>query len=229
MTGEGGGRVPPEPPGAGCYARWVLRRLSPRSVWLLAAAPFVLVGVGSRALVSRVGDAMVAPLVEAAAVMHAASKVDAVVGAKSHAAPSVVAGGALPAVGGAERSLPRIVAAAHAAPAPREKGASAAHLFIAIDRLMKLSAARLRAVHWVAVRDGRGAPAGVRLSGVGALGVGLADGDVVTSIDGKPTRTEDDATAAGVAAWTSGEAALHATIVRKDQVVAVTVELPPRG
>lgn len=91
---------------------------------------------------------------------------------------------------------------------------------------MRLTARELRGVGWVTAAGAQGRPAGVRLSGVGALGLGLADGDVVTSIDGRPTPSFDDATAAGAAAWASGAHAAHATIVRGGETIAVTVEIP---
>jgi hypothetical protein len=94
------------------------------------------------------------------------------------------------------------------------------------DRLGRLTAKQLRAIGWSTVVDAHGRSAGVRLSGVGALGMGLADGDVVTSIDGRLTPTEGDATSAGSAAWSSGARTVRATILRGDQTIAVTVELP---
>jgi hypothetical protein len=223
VTGGGGA---PEASGPGCYAGSVLLRLPARYAWPLAAAPFILVGVGSSALVSGLGDAMVAPLVEAATLMHAKTRANAVEAARKGATPIDEDG--LPTGGGVERTALRTAERDHTASVPRQRGGSSARLFIPWDRVMRLTAERLRSVHWAGVRDEHGQPAGVRLSGVGSLGVGLADGDVVTSIDGRPTRTEDEAMEAGAAAWSSGEPALHATIARKDQVVTVTVQLPLR-
>jgi len=79
------------------------------------------------------------------------------------------------------------------------------------------------------VVNARGKAAGVRLSGVGRLGLGLEDGDVVTSINGRLTPTEDEATAAGAAAWMSGAPTARADVARGDRIVAVTLELPMRG
>ena len=197
--------------------------LIPRSKWLFGVLPFILVVVGSRVLVARVGDAAVRSLIAAVSLWSAATR------STGEGPPSTVSV--------VEGDAPRVVDDATPRASERgRKGAggpgkgrpSNAHLFIPTGRLMGLTADELRAVRWAAIHDGRGATAGVRLSGVGGLGLGLAEGDVVTSIDGRPTRTEDDATAAGMAAWTSGESAVHATLLRKEQVVAVTVELPPR-
>jgi hypothetical protein len=203
----------------------VLGRRLHRSVWLLAALPFLLVGVGSRLLVQRVGDLMVRSLLAASAVVSPVTEPAATrEGARIRAA-SVVVGDAL-LTGNREAELYHVDRGRRGA-GGHAPGSSGAHLFIPTERLMALTARELGAVRWARLQDGRGA--GVCLSGVAGLGVGLADGDVVTSIDGRPTRNEDDATAAGMAAWASGEAAVHATLRRREQVVAVTVELPPRA
>lgn len=167
---------------------------------------------------------MVRSLLGAAALVSAATGPSAADRSRMRAA-SVVDGEVLPTSDG---DAPRGVERGRKPAGGRAKAPLGARLFIPTERLMSLTADELRAVRWAAVRDGRGAAAGVRLAGVGGLGVGLAEGDVVTSIDGKPTRTEDDATAAGMAAWASGEPAVHATLLRKERVVAVTVQLPPR-
>jgi len=99
-------------------------------------------------------------------------------------------------------------------------------VFVSVDRLLQLTPGQLRAVRFAGVRDEQGDPRGVRLWGVGALGVGLADGDVVVAIDGRPTRTEDEATAAGASAWSSGEGVVRASLMRGDRPIAVAVQLP---
>jgi hypothetical protein len=106
--------------------------------------------------------------------------------------------------------------------------ARAARLVIAVDRLAALTADQLRAVHWASVTDAQGRAAGVRLFGVGALGLGLADGDVVTSINGRPTRAEGEAVSAGASAWNSGVRRVDATIARGGVPVSVTLHLPAR-
>jgi hypothetical protein len=64
------------------------------------------------------------------------------------------------------------------------------------------------------------------LSGVSALGLGLADGDVVTSIDGRPTPTGDAATAAALGAWGAGQGQVRGTLLRDGQTIGVTVHVP---
>ncbi len=99
-------------------------------------------------------------------------------------------------------------------------------IFISNERLRRLGPEQLTRVGATTAVDEHGNPAGVRLSGVGALGVGLVDGDVVTHIDGRPTPTADDATAAGFAAWNAHSRTAHATIVRAGETIAVTLEIP---
>lgn len=69
---------------------------------------------------------------------------------------------------------------------------------------------------------------GAKLHGVGGLGVGLADGDVVTSIDGRTTANADDATTAALGAYMSGESTVHATLLRAGRTLRVTVHVPAR-
>ena len=68
------------------------------------------------------------------------------------------------------------------------------------DRVARLDARQLRAISATDAVDASGHPVGARLRGVGGLRVGLSDGDVVTSIDGRPTANADDATIAAIGA-----------------------------
>ena len=95
-------------------------------------------------------------------------------------------------------------------------------------RVSRLTAAQLRGLRATTVLDDQGGASGASLVGVARLGVGLADGDVVTSIDGRPTRTADEATAAAMGAYASGERAAHAVVLRGGRAIAVTVHIPAR-
>lgn len=100
-------------------------------------------------------------------------------------------------------------------------------IFISAEKIARIAPNRLRGVRAATAVDVDGEGVGARLTGVGALGVELADGDVVTSIGGRATPTAEDATAAATAAWSSGaRALLSATIRRGGQVIAVTVQVP---
>jgi hypothetical protein len=74
--------------------------------------------------------------------------------------------------------------------------------------------------------DAEGNKSGASLSGVEALGVGLDDGDVVTSIDGRVTRDVSTALAAAVQAYGSGRDTARATVRRGDRTVPVVVHIP---
>jgi hypothetical protein len=105
---------------------------------------------------------------------------------------------------------------------------AAAAIDIPSERLARLSAQQLRGVSAVDAVDASGRAIGARLRGVGGLGVGLLDGDIVTSIDGHATTTVSDGTAAAMAAYASGEASAHATVLRGRRMVRVTVHIPAR-
>ncbi len=99
-------------------------------------------------------------------------------------------------------------------------------IFVPAERLAHLTAAQLGHVRGVDAVDVNGQAIGVRLYGVQALGLGLREGDVVTSLDGRPTRTLDDGTAAATSAFDSGRAEAQATIVREGRTIGVTVQIP---
>ena len=67
---------------------------------------------------------------------------------------------------------------------------------------------------------------GLELHGVLALRVGLKEGDVLVSLEGKPTPTQDVATSILTASIASHATAIHGTIVRGGGQVDVTVEVP---
>ncbi len=99
---------------------------------------------------------------------------------------------------------------------------------IRADRLARLTPKQLEGVQATDALDAAGHPVGAKLHGVGGLGVGLAEGDIVTSIDGRATANADDATTAALGAYMSGESAVHATMVRAGRTLRVTVHVPAR-
>jgi hypothetical protein len=72
--------------------------------------------------------------------------------------------------------------------------------------------------------DGR--PAGARLTGVEGAGLGLHDGDVIVSVDGKPTPDDDSATDAALSAVARGATSLKATLTRGGHPFDVLLDLP---
>ena len=109
------------------------------------------------------------------------------------------------------------------------KSAPGGALDIPADRLAHLTAKQLRSLRATDAVSADGRAIGARLYGVGALGVGLADGDVVTSIDGSATPDVTTATGAAMGAYASGEAVAHATVLRGGRTLQVTVHIPPRA
>jgi hypothetical protein len=181
----------------------------------LTFAALVAAGVGFRAFVPALGDAMARQLLGVAASMpraeaHVIDEGDAVPALEPVAAPADASSG--------EES-----------PAQSPSHARVEAIDIPADRLARLTAKQLRGVHATDAVDPAGRPIGARLHGVGSLGVGLGDGDVVTSIDGHPTPTADDATGAALGAYASGEATAHATLLRSGRTVQVTVHIPSRS
>ena len=59
-----------------------------------------------------------------------------------------------------------------------------------------------------------------------ALGVGLRDGDIVTSIEGVPPPDAETATDEALEVIARGSTVLHATVQRGDQILALTADLP---
>lgn len=69
-------------------------------------------------------------------------------------------------------------------------------------------------------------PAGVALTGVGALGVGLRDGDVLTHVNGQPVSSPNLVVALAAGALRSGAGGISGEVWRGRQRLMLTVELP---
>lgn len=109
---------------------------------------------------------------------------------------------------------------------PKAPPPAAGAIDIPASRVARLTEKQLRSLRPANVIGGDGSAAGVRLHGIGALGVGLTDADVVTSIDGRPTTDVTTGMDAALRAWASGEAAAHATVRRAGRTLLVTVHIP---
>jgi hypothetical protein len=185
---------------------------------VLALAPFVLVAIGARLLVPALGDSMARKMAElASAAPRDVPTESAAVAVEVLPAGQEAADGGGPPAEAAASVLPRSGAGGRA---------GRPNIDVPADRLARLTERQLRGIGAATVLGQDGKPAGARLSGVGALGVGLADGDVVTSIGGRATSTADEATAAALDAWSAGPHAETATIVRGGEALAVTVHVP---
>jgi hypothetical protein len=176
-------------------------------------------GLGARVLVPRVGDAMARRVARLAAVIPVpADSTDFTTDGDPvpSRAEQPLADPPVPSRGAAGTR--------HSAAKPAAGGA----LDIPADRLARLTEKQLRSLRAADAVNADGRGIGARLYGVGALGVGLADGDVVTSIDGRATPDVTTATAAAMGAYASGEAVARATVLRDGRTLLVTVHIPPK-
>jgi hypothetical protein len=192
----------------------------------LALVPFAVVAGGARLLVPVAAARMargIAVLASAAPVVRAEPEAHPDGESTAEAPDDATSGTGASAQGGHRRTSRRAGGASGMGAGARSG------LDVSAERVARLTARQLRGIGATTVVDAEGRPVGARLSGVGALGIGLVDGDVVTSIDGQPTVTGDAATAAAMAAYGSGEAAVHGRVVRDGQAIAVTVHVPPRA
>jgi len=188
----------------------VARRLGFRVGALIA--PFVLAGLGERALVSTLAAGMARSMTDVAAA------IDGFVASASRDRPA-----AAPAPEDAE--TPDDAARGELRRAP--SGAPGrATIVVPARRLLRLTAHELAGIDARPAVDASGRTEGLSLRGVQLLGLGIHEGDIVTSIDGRPVATKETAIAAAVSAWKSGERFAHAVLLRHGLPVAVSVEVP---
>ncbi|HEX8793410.1 MAG TPA: hypothetical protein VF765_20850 [Polyangiaceae bacterium] len=194
-----------------------------RTALILTTLALAVAGVAARPLAPRLRDAMFRGLVRLGVVVAEARAGTMTVPTEvDPAAPAVVEDPAEP----LDEPAPAIGAGAPA-PAPRPKAPQAAGAIdIPEDRVAHLTEKQLRSLRPANVIGADGAAAGVRLHGLGALGLGLADADIVTSIDGHPVSDVTTGMDAALRAWASGEAAAHATVRRAGRTLLVTVHIP---
>jgi hypothetical protein len=182
----------------------------------LALVAALTAAFGVRVAVPRMGDAIAARLVRAASSLPAPREAE----------PAWADGD------GAGEVVARVAAGdgrSHREP-PGRRGQTTEAIDVPVAVVARLSERQLRSVGATdAVDDGSGRVLGARLHGVGGLGSGLSDGDVVTNIDGRAIGSAADATAAALAAYASGETAAHATVLRDGRTLGVTVHIPPRA
>jgi len=193
---------------------------SPVTALTLVMLALATAGLGARVVVPRVGDAMARRIASLSAVIPApaADSTDFATDTDPIPPPAEQ-----PAVDAPDPG--RHVGARHSS----AKAAPGGALEIPADRLAHLTAKQLRSVRATDAVSPDGRAMGARLYGVGALGLGLADGDVVTSIDGRATPDVTTATGAAMGAYASGEAVAHATVLRGGRTLQVTLHIPPRA
>lgn len=117
-----------------------------------------------------------------------------------------------------------------AAPAPKKalKGkrpAPAKVLFVSADTVMKLASSKVHLRGVPVAREGA-RPAGLRLVGVSALGVGLQDGDVLTKALGQPVMSRSEVVRAVLGARARGDKVLEGEFYRGTERWVLRVEQP---
>ena len=105
------------------------------------------------------------------------------------------------------------------------RGAPPRGVFVSAKRVLELAETRIepRAVR---VRAEGARPAGLRLSGVAALGIGLRDGDVLTRALGRPALSSTEVVRAILAARSKGVRVLEGEVWRGQTRFAIQVEQP---
>jgi len=180
---------------------------------------FATAGLGLRVIVPQLGDAIARKLeVVAAAVPTGEKQASADADVASAPEPLADRGDA---GGGGDKGPGH-------PPSQGQPGKKVEAIDIPADRLARLTAKQLQGIHATDAVDAAGQALGARLHGVAGLGVGLGEGDVVTSIDGRAIANADDATVASLGAYASGEATAHATLLRGERTIRVTVHIPSR-
>lgn len=117
----------------------------------------------------------------------------------------------------------------HAPPAPATASPGSKGVFVSAQAVLRLANAR-------AIPDGRpvpadGArPAGVQLSGVGGLGIGMRDGDVLTTAAGAPVRSKAQVIGLVASALGKGAETISGSFWRDGERYNLVVRVPvPRA
>lgn len=180
------------------------------------AAPFVAVAYGAAALVAPVSHGAASVLLGLVQPLAASAR---------DGAPSPT-----PELEPA-KAEPRLLPVVGAGKAPRRGGAKAAplakptSLFVSQQTVLKLaeSAARPQGAF---VQQTAEHPAGLRLSGVGALGIGVQDGDILIEALGIPPRAAGEIIGAVIEARAKNVRLLSGTLWRRGDTFRITVEQP---
>ncbi len=106
-----------------------------------------------------------------------------------------------------------------------KRPAPAKVLFVSAETVLKIASTRVQLRGVPVARDGN-RPAGLRLVGVSALGVGLADGDVLTRALGQPVMSRSEVVRAVLGARARGEKVLEGEFYRGTERWLLRVEQP---
>lgn len=189
------------------------RSLATSLLVLGLGAPFVLVALAGHALVPRLSEASVALLLRVSAPLEVAA---------SEPSPDPPLEADPPSEVMSHSSTP---------PAARRSAGRAvdkkppAGLFVAQSTVLRLAQSSARPRGSFVGPDGS-RPPGLRLSGVGGLGIGLEDGDILVEALGVSPRSPAEIIGAVIEARARRAAALSGTLWRRGHTFRITVEQP---
>jgi hypothetical protein len=124
----------------------------------------------------------------------------------------------------AEETAPEAASSAKK-PARAKRPVAAKVLFVSADTVMKIAATRMQLRGVPVAREGV-RPAGLRLVGVSALGVGLVDGDVLTKALGQPVLSRSEVVRAVLGARARQQKVLEGEFYRGSERWILRVEQP---
>lgn len=177
-----------------------------------AAAALTAVTAGQAALVAPLADASVGVLLRLSAPL-------------AHAATPAVVEAAMPPVEAQTEELAATATKGEARRGARPAPSKPSAIFISAARVLDLTKGQARPNgQFVAAAQGR--PRGLLLTGVGALGVGLQDGDVLIEALGSTPTSPGQVIGAIIEARAQRAAYLSGTIWRRGQTFRITVEQP---
>jgi hypothetical protein len=188
-------------------------RLAAASLALIgAAATLTAVTAGQAALVAPLADASVGVLLRLS-------------GPLAYPAPPPVVEAAMPPVEAPSEELAAVATKGEARRGARPASSKPSAIFISAARVLDLAKGQARPNgQFVGAAPGR--PRGLLLSGVGPLGIGLQDGDVlIEALGGTPT-SPGQVIGAIIEARAQRVAYLSGTIWRRGQTFRITVEQP---
>ena len=192
--------------------------------WLVLAVPFIAVALWTRSRVPRWGDAIAHTIYDVAGTPRPAPPPPPI--EPPYAIDDAIDAG--PRVDVADAGFaPRANAiVARALDGGAKDDGTPITLYVKADAVDKALAHPSKPMHGRTARDAAGRPIGVRLTGISGTGVGLQDGDLITSIEGAPTMDDDTATDVLLSAIARGKSVIHAKLLRGTRPIDLTVEVP---
>jgi hypothetical protein len=192
----------------------------------LLALPFVGVALLGHVLVPRWGDALARRLKAASALVPASSSAPA---GDTRVDPGDIVSITVPDLDAGvieDAGAAREAGARRGSVASRDAGSGALSVFVPAAAVQRAIDDGGKHIRGRTVRGPDGKPVGVRLTGVSGAKLGLQDGDIVVAVEGQATPDDDRATDVALSAIARGANRLHATVMRGDVPIQVTLDLP---